>query len=160
MTGRPLRYAFAAHVHQPVGNFSHIFEDHVRDVYLPFLTHMAESELLPISLHVSGPIFEWLEENGSIGHEYLDLIGRLVANHRLELLAGGFYEPVLVSLPPEDRAEQIQPTWRRPACRSRLWTTGIFWSTALSATGCTHRIEPKRTAGPSPCSRSTRSCGT
>jgi alpha-amylase len=138
MTGRPLRYAFAAHVHQPVGNFSHIFEDHVRDVYLPFLTHMAESELLPISLHVSGPIFEWLEEDGSIGHEYLDLIGRLVADHRLELLAGGFYEPVLVSLPPEDRAEQI--LWMREYLERRfgyqaqgLWLTERVWEPCLAA---------------------------
>src|SRR5439155_1253181 len=86
-----LRFAFGVHFHQPVGNFDHVFEQHVRDVYGPFLERLAEREFFPIAIHMSGPLFEWLE-----GHEsaLLDRIARLAVDGRLELLLSGFYEPV------------------------------------------------------------------
>ena len=42
MTPPPLQFLFGLHVHQPVGNFDHVFADHVEDVYLPFLSALAE----------------------------------------------------------------------------------------------------------------------
>ncbi len=33
----PIRFAFGVHVHQPVGNFDHVIEQHVREAYRPFL---------------------------------------------------------------------------------------------------------------------------
>src|SRR5213079_1339057 len=44
-----------------------------------------------------------------------DSIGRLAADGHLELLLAGFYEPVLASLMPPDRLEQIG--WMREAIR-------------------------------------------
>ena len=101
----PIRFAFGLHLHQPVGNFDHVFAQHVEDVYRPLVDSLAGREFLPVVLHLSGPLLEWLE-----GHEtgYLDRVGRLVADGRIELLLAGFYEPVLASLPRADRIEQIQ----------------------------------------------------
>ena len=41
----PVLFALGLHAHQPVGNFDHVLEDHLRDVYEPFLTKAAEGAL-------------------------------------------------------------------------------------------------------------------
>jgi alpha-amylase len=132
----PIRFVFGMHNHQPVGNFDHIFADHVRDVYWPFLERIAAHGFLPVALHISGPLLEWLETHDGAG--YLDLVGRLVADGRLELLLAGFYEPVLAALPREDRVEQIG--WMREALHRRfgvdatgLWLTERVWEPELAA---------------------------
>ncbi|MGI9041089.1 MAG: alpha-amylase/4-alpha-glucanotransferase domain-containing protein [Gemmatimonadales bacterium] len=131
----PIRFAFGLHLHQPVGNFDHVFAQHVEDVYRPLLERLAARDFLPIVLHLSGPLLEWLEE-----HEtgYLDRLGRLASDGRVELLLAGFYEPVLAALPRADRVEQIQ--WMRDAVRRRfgvsasgLWLTERVWEPELAA---------------------------
>ncbi len=131
----PLRFVFGVHVHQPVGNFDHVFDGHVRDAYLPLLKRLAEAGCLPIALHVSGPLLEWLEAHSSA---YLDLVGRLAADGKVELLLSGFYEPLLASLPREDRLEQIG--WMKDALKRRfgvaatgLWLTERVWEPDLAA---------------------------
>ena len=118
-----------------MGNFDHVFEQHVRDVYRPFLERLAEREFFPIAIHMSGPLLEWLE-----GHEaaLLDRIARLAVDGRLELLLSGFYEPVLAALPRLDRIEQID--WMRQAIKRRfgveasgLWLTERVWEPELAA---------------------------
>jgi 4-alpha-glucanotransferase len=131
----PIRFAFGLHLHQPVGNFDHVFAQHVEDVYRPLLDALAEREFLPIVLHLSGPLLEWLEQ-----HEpaYLDRLGRLAADGKVEILLAGFYEPVLASLPRQDRLEQIH--WMHEAVRRRfgvdargLWLTERVWEPELAA---------------------------
>jgi len=126
---------FGVHFHQPVGNFDHVFEEHVRDVYRPFIERLREREFLPIALHISGPLLEWLEAHDST---YLDLIGRLAADGHVELLTSGFYEPVLAALPRQDRLEQLG--WMREAIQRRfgvepsgLWLTERVWEPDLAA---------------------------
>ncbi|MCZ6824769.1 MAG: DUF1926 domain-containing protein [Gemmatimonadetes bacterium] len=135
MTSSPLLFAFGVHIHQPVGNFDHVIDAHVREAYAPFLERLSTAGLLPISLHVSGPLLEWLEEHGS---PFLDLIGRLAAEGKLELLLSGFYEPILAALPRADRIEQI--AWMREHLRDRfgveargLWLTERVWEPELVA---------------------------
>lgn len=134
----PIRFVFGLHLHQPVGNFDYVFEQHVRDVYRPILERLSERGFLPLVLHLSGPLLEWLEEHDS---SYLDLLGRLVAERKVELLLAGFYEPVLASLPRADRVEQIQ--WMQDAVRRRfgvdaggLWLTERVWEPELAADLC------------------------
>ncbi|MBA3496699.1 MAG: DUF1926 domain-containing protein [Gemmatimonadales bacterium] len=131
----PIRFAFGLHLHQPVGNFDHVFAQHVHDVYRPLLDALAAREFLPVVLHLSGPLLEWLE-----AHEpaYLDRLGRLAADGRVEILLAGFYEPVLASLPRPDRLEQIR--WMHEAVRQRfgvdargLWLTERVWEPELAA---------------------------
>ena len=131
----PIRLVFGLHLHQPVGNFDHIFEQHVHDVYRPILERLSEREFLPLVLHLSGPLLEWLEKHDT---GYLDFLGNLVSGRKVELLLAGFYEPVLASLPRADRVEQIQ--WMRDAVRRRfgveaqgLWLTERVWEPELAA---------------------------
>ena len=37
----PIRFVFGLHLHQPVGNFDHVFAQHVEDVYRPLLDRLA-----------------------------------------------------------------------------------------------------------------------
>jgi len=131
----PIRFAFGLHLHQPVGNFDYVFAQHVEDVYRPLLDALADREFLPVVLHLSGPLLDWLEQ-----HEpaYLDRLGRLAADGRVELLLAGYYEPVLASLPRTDRVEQIR--WFHEAVRCRfgvdargLWLTERVWEPELAA---------------------------
>lgn len=131
----PIRFVFGLHLHQPVGNFDHVFAQHVEDVYRPLLDRLAGRNFLPVVLHLSGPLLEWLED-----HEraYLDRLGALAADGRVEILLAGFYEPVLASLPRADRVEQIR--WMHEAVRRRfgvdargLWLTERVWEPELAA---------------------------
>ena len=135
MTERPIRFCFGLHLHQPVGNFGYVFEQHVREVYRPFLEHVRAQSFFPITLHVSGPLIEWLDQ-----HEpsLLDDIADLAHDGRIELLLAGFYEPILASLPRPDRLTQI--AWMRDAIRQRLgaeakglWLTERVWEPDLAA---------------------------
>ncbi len=135
MSKPAIRFVFGLHLHQPVGNFGYVFEDHVRDVYLPFLTHAKDSGLLPVALHMSGPLLDWLERHDA---RVLDLIGNLTSQGKIELLLAGYYEPVLAVIPRDDRLEQI--AWMRSAIERRfgahatgLWLTERVWEPNLAA---------------------------
>lgn len=135
MTDAPIRFCFGLHLHQPVGNFGHVFEQHVREVYRPFLEHVRKERFFPIALHVSGPLLEWFAQ-----HEpaMIDDIADLARDGRVELLLAGYYEPILASLPRADRLAQV--TWMRTALRERfgvdatgLWLTERVWEPDLAA---------------------------
>jgi len=130
----PVRFVFGVHLHQPVGNFDHVFEQHLQDVYRPLIERLAAHRFFPFALHISGPLLEWLEAHDT---KYLDLLGSLARDGHVELLLAGFYEPVLASLPRQDRIEQI--AWMREAIERRfgvkatgLWLTERVWEPDLA----------------------------
>jgi len=133
----PIRFVLGVHLHQPVGNFDHVFAQHLEEVYLPFLAKVAERRFGPIVLHCSGPLLDWLEARPE-GGRYLDLLGRLVSEGSVELLLAGYHEPILAILPRQDRLEQIG--WMREAISRRfgviaqgLWLTERVWEPDLAA---------------------------
>jgi len=79
-----LRLCLVLHNHQPIGNFDGVFEQAYRDAYLPFLD-LFEQYDLPLALHTSGPLMEWLDERHP---EYVDRLARLVAAGRGGVLDG------------------------------------------------------------------------
>ncbi|WP_145262946.1 alpha-amylase/4-alpha-glucanotransferase domain-containing protein [Planctomycetes bacterium Pan216] len=100
-----VRFAFVLHNHQPVGNFDGVFEAAFQESYLPFLEVIEEFEDIPISLHTSGSLLEWL-----VAHkpEYIDRVRELVGRGQVEILGGGFYEPIMTMIPSRDRQGQIR----------------------------------------------------
>jgi 4-alpha-glucanotransferase len=131
---QPLRFVFGLHLHQPVGNFDHVMADHVRDVYRPIIERAIGAGFFPLTLHVSGPLLEWLEQHDTA---WLDMIGRLVADNKVELLLAGFDEPILAALPKPDRLEQIGRlreylTRRFGADATGLWLTERVWHPGLT----------------------------
>jgi len=139
----PLRFVFGVHLHQPVGNFDHVMADHVRDVYRPIIERATAAGFFPLTLHVSGPLLEWLEDHDTA---WLDMIGRLATDGRLELLLAGFDEPILASLPRPDRLEQIgrmrEYLQRRFGVQATgLWLTERVWQPELAADLATAGVE-------------------
>ena len=57
-----------------------------------------------VGLHYSGPLLTWIEENHP---EYFDQLRALSQSGQVEMVGGGFYEPILISIPPADQHEQI-----------------------------------------------------
>lgn len=130
----PIRLCLALHNHQPVGNFDGVFEQSYQDSYLPFLDIFAEYTDLKISLHTSGPLMEWLDENHP---DYVDRLASLVTAGRIEILGGAFYEPILTMIPSADRRGQISDytNWlgsRLGAEIRGMWTPERVWEQSLT----------------------------
>ncbi len=98
------QFVLLMHAHQPVGNFDEVFERAYADCYLPFIEVLARHPAIRMGLHYSGPLLEWIERAHP---QYFDRLRALVAQGQVELVGGGFYEPVLIAIPPQDRREQI-----------------------------------------------------
>jgi alpha-amylase len=100
-----IRFVFALHDHQPIGNFDGVFEQAYQDSYRLFLDLFEQYPTMRIALHTSGPLIEWLD-----GHhpEYVDRLAGHVATGRIEIIGGAFYEPILSMIPSRDRVGQIR----------------------------------------------------
>jgi alpha-amylase len=101
-----LHFLLGIHNHQPVGNFDSVVDDAVVRAYHPFLETLDRAGSgLPLTVHCSGGLLEALKARA---RPTFDLLGRLAADGRVELLGGGFYEPILALLPDWDKVGQIQ----------------------------------------------------
>ena len=92
------------HNHQPVGQLPWAFEDAWRDSYSPFLDVLESHPHVRVALHYTGPLLDWLQEHRP---ETIHRIRDLVARGQVEVLAGGFYEPILAIWPTADQSAQI-----------------------------------------------------
>jgi len=131
---QPIRFVLVLHNHQPIGNFDAVFERAYQDSYHPFLEVFARHESLKITLHVSGPLVEWLEANHP---EYLDRLAELAGQGRIEILGGAFYEPILSMIPSRDRVGQIRSytRWledRLGATVRGMWVPERVWEPSFT----------------------------
>jgi len=129
----PIRLALVFHLHQPVGNFEEVFLEAFERCYDPFLTTLEEVEGVPFTLHVSGPLLEWLEAKRPA---FVDRLRDLAATGRMEILSGGFYEPILPALSREDRRGQLELMRRHIEDRFGLsprgcWLAERVWEPGL-----------------------------
>ena len=124
---------FAVHNHQPVGNFPSIFKSAFENCYRPLLEGLAGHPGFRFALHFSGPLWEYMEKNE---RTCWDLVRELAGRGQVELLSGGFYEPVLSVIPEEDRIGQVRMMndflaenfGQRPR---GLWLTERVWEPGL-----------------------------
>jgi alpha-amylase len=100
-----LRFILGIHAHQPVGNLPEVFAEAYRRSYVPFLDVLGEFPEVPFTLHYSGVLLDWFEATHP---EFLDRLAASVERGQVELLTGGFYEPILASIPDVDKVGQIQ----------------------------------------------------
>ncbi|MCP4631390.1 MAG: DUF1926 domain-containing protein [candidate division Zixibacteria bacterium] len=129
----PTKFVFAIHCHQPVGNFDFVFEDSYNRCYHPFLETLNGFPDFKCCLHYSGILLNWIEENRP---EHFDMLRDMVSRGQLEMLSGGFYEPVLAVIPDEDKIGQItklsdmieSTTGKRP---QGMWLAERVWEPHL-----------------------------
>ncbi len=102
---KKLKFAFAIHNHQPIGNFESVFESAYNHSYLPFLEVLERHPHFKISLHFSGILLEWISDHHP---QTLDKIKALVKKNQVEMMTGGYYEPILPTIPDCDKIGQIR----------------------------------------------------
>jgi len=131
---KKVQFVFGIHNHQPVGNFDHVFHDACDRSYLPFLQVLEKFPDISMAFHFSGSLIEWLE-----GHrqDVLDLFKKLVDRGNIEVLGGGFYEPILAMIPEADQIGQIQKMndWARQRLNYDIkgnWLTERVWEPHLA----------------------------
>ena len=95
--------ALAIHNHQPVGNFGWVLDEVFEKAYEPMVAALERHPHVRLSLHYSGPLLEWLRNERPA---FIDRLSTLVARDQIEIIGGGYYEPVLASLPERDRIGQ------------------------------------------------------
>ncbi|MGF1573686.1 MAG: alpha-amylase/4-alpha-glucanotransferase domain-containing protein [Sumerlaeia bacterium] len=132
----PIQFVFSLHNHQPVGNFDHVFEEAYRQAYLPFLELLECFPDFRASLHHTGPLLQWITKNKV---DYIDRLGVLVDQNQVELLGGGFYEPIISILPERDRIGQINmmSNWLEKVFGKRprgMWLAERVWAPSLAKT--------------------------
>lgn len=131
---KKINFIFGIHNHQPVGNFDFVFESAYTNSYLPFIEIVEEYPEIHISFHFSGCLLEWIEAHHP---EYLDKVAALVARGNVEILSGGFFEPVLSAIPDEDKIGQIHMMndyiqGRFHFKAKGLWLTERIWEPSLA----------------------------
>ena len=133
--------ALTLHNHQPVGNFGWVIADVFEHAYEPMVEALERHPTVRLSLHYSGPLLEWMRAERP---EFIDRLSALVARDQIEIVGGGYYEPVLASLPERDRIgqavrmrDELESLFgRRPAgawLAERVWEPDL--PTSLVAAG-------------------------
>ena len=96
---------FGCHSHQPVGNFENVFADAYAKAYLPFVEVLERFPDVHVTFHYSGPLFDWYKQHRP---EYLKRLAALVQKGQIEIMGGGYYEPLLCAIPERDAIDQIE----------------------------------------------------
>ncbi len=99
------RLVLVIHNHQPVGNFDHVFADATDKSYAPFVDLLAEHPAVRVGLHFTGPLLEWLEEHRP---SLLSTVAELTKRGQVEILGGGWSEPMLSVLKSRDAIGQMR----------------------------------------------------
>ena len=102
MAEKTLLLAF--HNHQPDGNFDEVFAQSFADCYRPLVDTLLDFPRIKCALHFTGALLEWIERNAA---DYFGKVRALVERGQVEMLGGGFYEPMLAVLPDRDAAGQL-----------------------------------------------------
>jgi 4-alpha-glucanotransferase len=101
---RKFHLVLLIHAHQPCGNFGHVFEQSFARCYQPFVAALEKHPSVHVGLHYSGPLLTWIEEHRP---EYFERLRALVKSGQVEMVGGGFYEPILISIPAADQRVQM-----------------------------------------------------
>ena len=136
ITARKSKFAMAFHGFQPVFNFESELGKAFTGAYKPFLEVMSEFPEIKGSFHFSGNMLEWFERRHP---EYLELLKKMEKRGQIEMLGGGFFEPVMALIPRRDSEEQIGMMNRVierifGAPPKGAWTTERVWRPELADT--------------------------
>jgi alpha-amylase len=123
------------HNHLPLGRNEEAAERLYQDSLKPFLAVLYRYPGFPVTLHYSGILMEWLEESHP---EFLTLLGEMVGRGQVEILGGGYYDPILPLIPTNDKLGQLEKmtTWLRVRFETRprgCWIVEKVWEQSLAS---------------------------
>ncbi|HPO15559.1 MAG TPA: DUF1926 domain-containing protein [Candidatus Hydrogenedentes bacterium] len=125
---------FGCHSHQPVGNFDFVFEKAYDKAYVPFIDVLERFPAVRVTLHFTGPLWDWFATRR---YAYIERLAGLVRSGQIEIMGGGYYEPLLCAIPERDAIAQIQRMQRfceqhfgvRP---KGMWLTERVWEPQMA----------------------------
>ncbi|MCL2180667.1 MAG: DUF1926 domain-containing protein [Treponema sp.] len=118
-----------SHDHVPSGapeeEFEYAYENRMR----PFVSNLYRYSNVQAVLHYSGTLLYWVERTHP---EFFMLIEDMAARKQVEILGGGFYEPLFPLIPLQDRIGQIEllTTYLRKHFGKRAlgcWIPNMAW---------------------------------
>ncbi|MDB5098792.1 MAG: alpha-amylase [Cyanobacteria bacterium RYN_339] len=129
-----IHLALGLHNHQPVGNWDRVIEDSYQHSYMPFIDVLERHPAIHLSIHYAGHLLAWLAQHHP---EFLKRLQALVARGQLELITGGYFEPILATIPDDDKVGQIRylsetvrnATGYEPV---GMWLSGRVWEPHLA----------------------------
>ncbi len=133
---KKIKLIFGTYSTQPLDLPEHMYEEVYQKAYKPFLTAVYNFPEIALTLHYSGPLLSWLERRHP---EFITVLREMVERKQVELLGGGYYEPILPLIPSPDRVGQIEmmTTFLRKnfGRRSRgIWLAHQIWDNQLAQT--------------------------
>ena len=89
----------------PDGASGKVFELTYQRSWRPFLSSLYKFQNISAVLYYSGIVLQWIEENHP---EFLLLLEEMASRKQIELLGGGFFNPLFPILQPSDKIGQIE----------------------------------------------------
>ncbi|MCL2762030.1 MAG: DUF1926 domain-containing protein [Treponema sp.] len=133
MASAKITLILGSHAHVPYGadtaEFENVYLNHVR----PFVSSLCKYPRISAALHYSGVLLHWIERN----HPGLFMsIEEMIARKQIDILGGGFYDPMLPLLPLQDKIGQIEllTTYIRKQFGKRpqgCWIPSFAWEQSL-----------------------------
>src|SRR5947209_17663952 len=88
-----------------------------------------------LSLHYSGSLLDWMEEAQPA---FLQRIALLVQRNQVEIVSGGYYEPILPSIPDTDKVAQVRHFTARIQRDFGVKATGMWIAERVWEPGLPH----------------------
>ncbi|MDF1498438.1 MAG: DUF1926 domain-containing protein [Patescibacteria group bacterium] len=98
-------FLFGIHNHQPVGNDPYVFREAFENCYGPFNEILKEFPEIKCNIHISGPLYDWILENKP---QYIKDLKEMSDLKQVEIIGGGYYEPVLSIISDKDKKAQLK----------------------------------------------------
>jgi len=140
---RKIKFIFGVHVHQPVGNVESVVEKAIEEGYRPFIELLKDFPKIKTTLHFSGSLLGFIEKRAP---DLIDNLRIMLKRGQIELFSGGYHEPILPSIPEEDRLGQIERMTSKikdlfDYTPKGLWLAERVWEPSLASTLAKSKIE-------------------
>lgn len=131
-----LALILGTHNHLPLGEPAAVTEAVYQRALRPFLSTLYAFPEVPAVLHYSGLLLEWLEEQHP---ELVMLIAEMASRRQVEIVGGGYFDPILPMIPANDRLGQLEKMTThlrvRFGTRPRgCWLAEQVWDPSLAST--------------------------
>ncbi|MBS3900321.1 MAG: DUF1926 domain-containing protein [Dethiobacter sp.] len=120
---KSIKLILVLHNHQPEGNLPEVFARTYLSAYEPFISELERFPSLKVVQHYSGILFSWLLTNQP---EFMARLQQLVSRGQIEMMGGGFFEPILAAIPDADKVGQIEKQTRFISENFRVAVSGAW----------------------------------
>jgi alpha-amylase len=125
---------FGTHNHLPLGQDNAETERTYQAAWKPLLAQLYGHPDFCATLHYSGLLLEWLDEHHP---EFITLLTEMVKRGQVEILGGGYYDPILPMIPTNDKLGQLEKMTTHLRVRFEMrprgcWLAESVWEPSLA----------------------------